>query len=106
MERENGKPFGLRDGMGVHRTGSWNGSGTGREIGWKDIYGKTVGNIVGNMVGNMVRNIVGKSVVTPVRILPGDAVRNSWEHDRESGLETTVEKRKAPSALCQLIPLV
>ena len=49
-------------------------------------------------------NTVGKSVGNVGGIWPGDAVRNGWEHDREHGLETTVENRKMmPSAICQLL---
>ena len=44
-------------------------------------------------------------------ISTGDAVRNGWEHDRERGPWTTVEKKREmkPSAICYLsilLPLV
>ena len=90
----------------VDGTGSWNGSGTGREIG-REHSGEigrarsreSVGNIVGKTVGNAA---VGKSVGNVVGICPRDAVRNRWEHDRERGLETMVEKRKIiPSPVLQ-----
>ena len=102
MGREGGKPFGSRDGMGVHDflagrdgTGSWNESGTGRELGrvhsreinrehrreiGREHRRESVGNIAGNTVGKLVGNVV--------EIWLG-AVRNRWKHDRERGLETT-----------------
>ena len=79
-------------------TGSWNGSGAGREIGrvhcreigrehsrvgtWSSI-GREYSRENGLEHSWEIGNVVG--------IWPGGAVLNGWEHDRERGLETTVE---------------
>ena len=73
-------------------TGSWNGSGAGRDIGRE--HSREIGRehskeSVGNIVGTTVGNTVGTTVGNVFGIWPGVAVLNGWEHDRERGLETT-----------------
>ena len=96
-------------------TGSWNGSGRGREIG--RVHSREIGRkhsreinrehgreSVGNIVGKTVGNIVGESVGNVVGIWPRDAVRNGREHDRsrERGLETTVIYKEEKDTDCRL----
>ena len=73
--------------------GSWNGSGTVREIG--RLHSREISREHNREIGREhCRESVRKQVGNVVGIWSGDAVQNGWEHDGDRGLETTVKKRE------------